>query len=135
MDKRERTSSTDSHYTGYGERARSHPRKSARERAEYGERARAYPGPDMSEQVEQPPKRNVNRRNTSLMHSSSPIAVGAKTIAGIGIGLIAVVGGAAVLGLAAEMVLIPSLLMKLAGGIAGGGVGMAKGMNDARPQG
>jgi hypothetical protein len=58
--------------------------------------------------------------------------VGAKTVAGIGLGLVAVVGGAALLGLAAETVLIPSLLMKLAGGIAGGGVGMAKGLKDSQ---
>ena len=69
-------------------------------------------------------------RNLPAMRSLSPLAVGAKTIAGIGIGLVAVVGGAALLGLAAETILVPSLLLKLAGGIAGGGVGMAKGLKD-----
>jgi len=63
---------------------------------------------------------------------ASLLSVGAKTIAGIGIGLLVVVGGAALMGIAAEAVLIPSLLVKLAGGIAGGGLGMAKGLSDAR---
>ncbi len=62
----------------------------------------------------------------------SSLAVGAKTVAGIGIGLIVVVAGSAVIGVAAETILIPSLLIKLAGGIAGGGVGMAKGLKDAQ---
>lgn len=62
----------------------------------------------------------------------SLLSVGAKTLAGIGIGLLAVVGGAALLGVAAEVVLVPSLLVKLAGGIAGGGVGLAKGLSDTR---
>jgi hypothetical protein len=62
---------------------------------------------------------------------ASSLSIGAKTVAGIGIGLLAVVGGAALLGVAAETILIPSLLLKLAGGAAGGGVGMAKGLKDA----
>ncbi len=70
-----------------------------------------------------------------LVRPASPLAVGAKTVAGIGIGLMVVVGGAAVLGVAAETVLIPSLLLKLAGGIAGGGVGMARGLKDTRTPG
>jgi len=60
----------------------------------------------------------------------SSLGVGAKAIAGIGIGLLAVVGGSAVLGVVAETVLIPSLLLKLAGGVAGGGLGLAKGIKD-----
>ena len=74
-------------------------------------------------------KREITSRAAT---SGSLLGVGAKTVAGIGIGLLTVVGGAALLGVAAEMVLIPSLLMKLAGGIAGGGLGMAKGLNDTR---
>ena len=61
---------------------------------------------------------------------SPSFAIGAKTVAGIGLGLVTVVAGSAIIGLAAETVLIPSLLLKLAGGIAGGGVGMAKGLQD-----
>jgi len=58
-------------------------------------------------------------------------SIAAKTLAGIGIGLLAVMGGAFVLGLAAETLLIPSLLLKTAGGIAGGGAGMAMGIRDS----
>ena len=61
---------------------------------------------------------------------SHSFAIGAKTVAGIGLGLVTVVAGSALIGLAAETVLVPSLLLKLAGGIAGGGVGMAKGLQD-----
>jgi len=60
------------------------------------------------------------------------MSVAAKTLAGVGIGLLAVMGGVLVLGLAAETVLIPSLLLKTAGGMAGGGAGMAKGFKDSR---
>ncbi len=67
----------------------------------------------------------------SFLHGSS-LLVGAKTLAGIGIGLLVVVAGVAVVGVATEAVLVPSLLLKLAGGIAGGGVGMSKGLTDAQ---
>ena len=80
----------------------------------------AESGPAISE------RRAVEKKNPS----SSALIVGAKTLAGIGIGLVTVIGGAAIIGVAAETVLIPSLLLKLAGGIAGGGVGMAKGIKD-----
>lgn len=63
---------------------------------------------------------------------TSYVSVGAKTLAGIGIGLLAVLAGSTLIGLAAEAVLVPSLLLKAAGGIAGGGVGMAKGLKDER---
>jgi hypothetical protein len=62
--------------------------------------------------------------------STSSLLIGAKTVAGIGIGLVTVIAGAVIVGAAAETVLIPSLLLKLAGGVAGGGVGMAKGLRD-----
>jgi hypothetical protein len=58
--------------------------------------------------------------------------VGAKTLAGVGIGLLCVVGGAVLVGVATEVMLVPTLLVKLAGGITGGGLGMAKGVKDAR---
>ena len=64
--------------------------------------------------------------------TTNSLAIGAKTVAGIGIGLVAVIGGAAVISTAVETILIPSLLLKLAGGLAGGGVGMAKGLTDAQ---
>ncbi len=58
------------------------------------------------------------------------LSIGAKTLAGVGLGLVTVLAGAAVLGLAAEVVLVPTLVVKLAGAMAGGGVGMAKGLKD-----
>lgn len=84
---------------------------------------------------EEPLPQRVDRDAKKALWSLSPgasLAVGAKTIAGIGIGLLAVMAGAVGIGMAAEAVLIPSLLAKLAGGIAGGGLGMTKGLSDAR---
>ena len=86
-------------------------------------RERARPRPD-----ERPNERRANASNPRV----SSLVIGATTIAGVGIGLLAVVAGAAVIGIAAETVLIPSLLLKMAGGIAGGGVGMTKGLKDTR---
>lgn len=65
---------------------------------------------------------------------SPSLVIGAKTLAGIGIGLLAVTGGALVIGAVTEAVIIPSLLLKLAGGLTGGGIGMAKGLKGNRPQ-
>jgi hypothetical protein len=62
----------------------------------------------------------------------SSVSIGAKTLAGVGIGLIAVIAATAAVTVATEVVLIPSLLLKLAGGITGAGLGMAKGLNDER---
>jgi hypothetical protein len=60
------------------------------------------------------------------------VAVGAKTLAGIGLGVVGVLVGAATLGIALEAIVVPSLLIKLAGGIAGGSLGLAKGIEDER---
>jgi hypothetical protein len=81
------------------------------------------------------PLQRIQKQPTARAAFSRPgssLIVGAKTLAGIGIGLVAVITGAVVVGAATEAVLIPSLLLKLAGGVAGGGVGMAKGLKDAR---
>lgn len=64
--------------------------------------------------------------------AGSNLAVTAKTAAGAGIALVVVLVGAATAGLALEAVLIPSLLVKVAAGIAGGGIGLAKGIKDER---
>ncbi len=64
--------------------------------------------------------------------AESSLIVGAKTMAGVGIGLLTVVAAVTAVGIAAEGLLVPSLLLKFAGGIAGGGMGMAKGLNDER---
>ena len=75
-----------------------------------------------------PRQRSVPARRISA--SGAWLSIGAKTVAGVGLGLFAVLAGSVVLGLAAEAVLIPSLAVKLAGVMAGGGVGMAKGIKD-----
>ncbi len=64
--------------------------------------------------------------------TGSTLAVTAKTAAGAGIALVVVLAGAATAGLALEAIIIPSLLVKVAAGLAGGGVGMAKGIKDER---
>lgn len=84
--------------------------------------------------AEAPQKRTVSTR-TPAPQSSGPqsfLAVTAKTAAGAGLGLVVVLVGAAAGGILAETVLIPSLLVKVAAGIAGGGVGLAKGIGDER---
>jgi hypothetical protein len=81
-------------------------------------------------EAEPPPQAEEERAERPASRISPSIMIGAKTVAGIGIGLVTIVAGSALIGLAAETVLIPSLLLKLAGGIAGGGVGMAKGLQD-----
>lgn len=77
---------------------------------------------------------SVAPEGTPTVFSSleSSLAIGAKTVAGVGIGLLVVVAGTTFLAAASEAIIIPSLLVKLAGGIAGGGVGMAKGLSDER---
>jgi hypothetical protein len=79
---------------------------------------------------------DVGQNPTPGVFSSveSSLAIGAKTVAGVGIGLLVVVAGTTLMAAASEAIIIPSLLVKLAGGIAGGGVGMAKGLSDERKQ-
>jgi hypothetical protein len=60
------------------------------------------------------------------------LAIGAKTLAGIGLGVVGVLVGAAALGVALEAILVPTLVLKLAAGITGGSVGLAKGLGDER---
>jgi len=60
------------------------------------------------------------------------LAIGAKTLAGIGLGVIGILVGAAALGAALETILVPTLIVKLAAGITGGSVGLAKGLGDER---
>lgn len=59
-------------------------------------------------------------------------AVGAKTVAGVSLGLLGILVGAAVAGALLETVIIPSLVVKVAGSLAGGGIGLAKGLGDER---
>ncbi len=63
------------------------------------------------------------------------LIVGATALAGVGLGLIAVIAGVAAIGLAGEAILAPAIALKVAGGLAGGGVGMAKGLDNARASG
>ena len=60
------------------------------------------------------------------------LAIGAKTLAGIGVGVVTVLLAVATAGIALEAVVVPSLLLKVAGGIAGGSIGLAKGIGDER---
>jgi hypothetical protein len=60
------------------------------------------------------------------------LAIGAKTLAGIGLGVIGVLFGAALVGAALETILVPTLVVKLAAGITGGSLGLAKGLGDER---
>ncbi len=72
--------------------------------------------------------REVGRETGPRASHASALAVGATTVAGVGLGLVAVTLGAAFIGALAEAVLVPSLLLKVAGGIAGGGLGLARGL-------
>ncbi len=58
--------------------------------------------------------------------------IGAKTLAGVAIGVVTVLLGVATAGIAFEAVLVPTLLLKVAGGLAGGSIGLAKGIGDER---
>ncbi|MBF0492775.1 MAG: hypothetical protein HQM15_08345 [Deltaproteobacteria bacterium] len=60
------------------------------------------------------------------------LLVGAKTIAGIGIGFIAVILGTTGIGAVLESTLLPTALTKAAGGLAGGAIGLALGISDSR---
>lgn len=72
------------------------------------------------------------RPSTLNLGTRGLLIVGAATLAGVGLGLVAAVAGAAVIGLAGEAIMAPALALKVAGGLAGGGVGMAKGLKEAR---
>ena len=91
------------------------------------QRRSARPGPDGERDGSLRRSRRIDAST-----SGSSLIIGAKTLAGVGIGLVAVVAGALAIGVVAEAILVPSLLLKLAGGIAGGGMGMAKGLKDAQ---
>lgn len=103
------------------------------EKNETSTRAGSYHMPQRR-RAQSPESRQRQKAAITAIPPGSSLVVGAKTVAGIGIGLLAVVAGSVALGIAAETVLIPSLLLKLAGGIAGGGVGMARGLNDVRKE-
>ncbi len=60
------------------------------------------------------------------------LAIGAKTLAGAGIGIIGVLVGTVLAGALLETVLLPTLLLKVAAGIAGGGIGLAKAVGAER---
>jgi hypothetical protein len=66
------------------------------------------------------------------LNSRAFLIAGATALAGAGLGLIAVIAGSFLFGLATEAVLAPTLLAKVAGGITGAGAGMAKGVRDNR---
>lgn len=75
------------------------------------------------------------RRPSRRLGTKDVVIIGATTLAGVGLGLMAALGGAFALTAVGEAVLAPTLLLKVAGGMAGGGVGLAKGINDTRNDG
>ncbi len=66
------------------------------------------------------------------VNTEDAILMGAKTMAGIGVGFVVVVLGATGIGAILETAIIPTALAKVAGAIAGGGVGLSKGIHDHR---
>ena len=66
------------------------------------------------------------------MDTEEAILLGAKTMAGIGLGFVVVVLGATGIGAVLEATIVPTVLAKVAGAIAGGGVGLSKGIQDHR---
>lgn len=86
----------------------------------------------MKDENETKKSATVHEQSGPASTAGSALAVTAKTAAGAGLGLIVILGGAAAVTVLAETVLIPSLLAKVAAGIAGGGLGLAKGMADER---
>lgn len=82
----------------------------------------------MPKEPDKPERRSAPQQSSG----QSFLAVTAKTAAGAGLGLVVVLVGAAAGGILAETVLIPSMLVKIAAGITGGGVGLAKGIGDER---
>lgn len=72
------------------------------------------------------------RRPSKRLETRDIAVIGATTLAGVGLGLMAALAGAFALTAVGEAVLAPTLLMKVAGGMTGGGVGLAKGIKDTR---
>ena len=66
------------------------------------------------------------------LNTEDALLLGAKTMAGIGIGFVVVTLGATGVGALLEATIIPTVLAKVAGAIAGGGVGLSKGISDNR---
>ncbi len=60
------------------------------------------------------------------------LLISAKTLAGVGVGFITVVLGTTGIGAILESTLIPTVLTKTAGALAGGALGLSKGINDSR---
>jgi hypothetical protein len=77
------------------------------------------------------PQRSAAKKGADSYTTKNSLIIGAKTLAGVGLGLLAVSGGFLLVGAFAEAAVVPSLLLKLAGGLTGGGLGMAKGLKDA----
>ena len=72
-------------------------------------------------------RKNIGREKKPL---SRPVKVGAKTLAGIGMGMGAVIIGSAAVSLVGSAVLVHALVIKLSAGagLAGGGIGLVKGL-------
>ncbi len=68
------------------------------------------------------------------LETEEMILLSAKTAAGIGIGLVVVTLGATGIGAVIDAVIIPTVLAKMAGAVAGGGLGLSMGITDNRKE-
>ncbi len=73
-----------------------------------------------------------NREEQEKKPLSKPVRVGVKTLAGVGVGMGAVVLGSTAVSLVGGAVLVHALLLKLGAGagLAGGGIGFFKGLTE-----
>ncbi len=68
------------------------------------------------------------------LNTEDMLLLGAKAMAGIGVGFVVVTLGATGVGALLEATIIPTVLAKVAGAIAGGGIGLSKGISDNRKE-
>lgn len=70
----------------------------------------------------------------SSLDTEEVLMMGAKTLAGIGLGFVVVALGATGVGALLEATIIPTALAKTAGALAGGGIGLSKSITDFRKE-
>ncbi|MGK5083021.1 hypothetical protein WDW37_06920 [Bdellovibrionota bacterium FG-1] len=89
---------------------------------------------ETQEQVKAARPMNVELEMEKAANTEDLLMTGAKTMAGIGIGFVIVTLGATGVGALLEATIIPTTLAKVAGAIAGGGIGLSKGISDNRKE-
>lgn len=75
---------------------------------------------------------SLEETETQKLNTEELLLIGAKTIAGIGIGFMVVIFGTTGIGAVMESTILPTILTKVAGGMAGGALGLSKGVTDSR---